>query len=97
VPLTLDLLAGRKGGSLSAGMAPDLMLSVAEVMHARRVPSALTRAVLECAARDAIDEMQLQHYDDWVTLIGQMRMVEGRLDEYLAALTSGGPLRPVTR
>ncbi len=97
VPLTLDLLAGRKGGSLSAGMAPDLILSVAEVMHARRVPSALTRAVLECAARDVIDEMQLQHYDDWVTLIGQMRMVEGRLDEYLAALTSGGPLRPVTR
>jgi hypothetical protein len=97
VPLTLDLLAGRKGGSLTVGLAPDLMLSVAEAMHARRVPAALTRAVLECAARDAIDELQLQYYDDWITLIGHLRVVEGRLDEYLASLTSGGPLRPVPR
>jgi hypothetical protein len=95
--LTLDLLAGRKGGSLTVGLAPDLLLSVAEAMHARRVPAALTRAVLECAARDAIDELQLQYYDDWVTLIGHMRVVEGRLDEYLASLTAGGPLRPVPR
>ena len=97
VPLTMDLLAGRKGGSLTVGMAPDLMLSVAEAMHARRVPAALTRAVLECAARDAIDELQLQYYDDWLTLIGHMRVVDARLDEYLASLTSGGPLRPVPR
>jgi hypothetical protein len=97
VPSTLDLLAGRKGGSLTVGLAPDLMLSVAEAMHARQVPAALTRAVLECAARDAIDELQLQYYDDWLTLVGHMRVVEGRLDEYLASLTAGGPLRPVPR
>jgi hypothetical protein len=97
VPLTMDLLAGRKGGSLTVGMAPDLMLSVADAMHARRVPAALTRAVLECAARDAIDELQLQYYDDWLTLVGHMRVVESRLDEYLASLTSAGPLRPVPR
>jgi hypothetical protein len=97
VPLTLDLLAGRKGGSLTVALAPDLALSVAEAMHARRVPAALTRAVLECAARDAIDELQLQYYDDWLSLIGHMRVVEGRLDEYLASLTAGGPLRPVPR
>jgi hypothetical protein len=97
VPLTMDLLAGRKGGALTVGLAPDLLLSVAEAMHARQVPAALTKSVLECAARDAIDEVQLQYYDDWVTLIGRMRIAPARLDEYLAALTSGGPLRPAAR
>jgi hypothetical protein len=96
-PLTFELLSGRKGGALMAGLVPDLMLSVAEAMHDRQVPAALTRAVLECAARDAIDEVQLQYFDDWVTLIGQTRIVPGRLDEYLASLTSGGPLVPVKR
>jgi hypothetical protein len=66
-------------------------------MHARQVPAALTRSVLECAARDAIDELQLQYYDDWVTLIGRTRVMPERLDEYLASLTSGGPLVPVAR
>ncbi len=96
-PLTLDLLAGRKGGSLTVGLAPDLLLSVAEAMHARQLPAVLTKSVLECAARDAIDELQLQYYDDWVTLIGHTRVVPERLDEYLASLTSGGPLVPVAR
>ncbi len=73
------------------------VLSVAEAMRERRIPAALTRSVLECAARDAMDELQLQYYDDWVTLIGHMRVVPGRLDEYLASLTSGGPLVSIPR
>ena len=81
-PLSFELLSGRKGGALVAGLVPDLMLSVAEAMHDRQVPAALTRSVLECAARDAIDEVPLQYFDDWVTLIGHTRIVPDRLDEY---------------
>jgi hypothetical protein len=97
VPLIFELLSGRKGGALNVGLVPDLVLSTAEAMHNRGIPAVLTRAVLECAARDAIDEVQLQYFDDWVTLIGHMRIVPGRLDEYLASLTAGGPLVSVTR
>jgi len=96
-PLSFQLLSGRKGGALVAALVPDLMLSVAEAMHDRQVPAALTRFVLECAARDAIDEVQLQYFDDWVTLLRQTRIVPGRLDEYLASLSAGGPLVPVKR
>jgi hypothetical protein len=96
-PPIFELLSGRKGGALTVGLVPDLVLSAAEVMHDRRIPAVLTRSVLECAARDAIDELQLQYFDDWVTLIGHTRIVPGRLDEYLASLTSGGPLVPVSR
>jgi hypothetical protein len=92
-----ELLSGRKGGALTAGLVPDLVLSVAEVMHDRQLPAALTRSVLECAARDAIDEVQVQYFDDWVTLIGHIRVVPARLDEYLASLTAGGALVPVAR
>ena len=91
------LLSGRKGGALIVSLVPDLVLSVAEVMHDKQVPAALTRAVLECAARDVLDEVQLQYFDDWVTLIGHTRVVPDRLDEYLASLTAGGPLVPVAR
>jgi hypothetical protein len=96
-PLSFALLSGRKGGALVAGLVPDLVLSVAEAMHERQLPAALTRSVLECAARDAMDEVQLQYFDDWVTLIRHTRIVPERLDEYLASLTAGGPLVPVKR
>ena len=97
LPLAFDLLAGRKGGALTAGLVPDLVLSVAEAMHERQVPAVLTRAVLECAALDAIDEAQLQYSDDWLTFLGHARAAPARLDEYLASLTAGGPLVPVKR
>jgi hypothetical protein len=92
-----DLLSGRKGGALTAGLVPDLVLSVAEAMHERQVPAVLTRAVLECAALDAVDEAQLQYTDDWLTFLGHARAAPARLDEYLASLTAGGPLVPVAR
>jgi hypothetical protein len=95
--LSFALLSGRKGGALVAGLVPDLALSAAEAMHDRQIPAALTRSVLECAARDAMDEVQLQYFDDWVTLLRHTRIVPERLDEYLASLTAGGPLVPVKR
>jgi len=96
-PLTFELLSGRKGGALTVGQVPDLVISVAEAMHDLQVPAVLTRSVLECAARDVIDEVQLQYFDDWVTLVSQARVAPKRLDEYLASLTTGGPLVPVAR
>lgn len=96
-PLMFDLLAGRKGSALTAALVPDVTLAIAEAMHERHVPAVLTRAVLECAMRDVIDEAQIQYPDDWLTLIGQARRVSDRLDEYLASLTAGGPLMPVVR
>jgi hypothetical protein len=95
--MPFGLLSGRKGGSLTLALVPDVVLSIAVAMHERQVPAVLTRAVLECAAQDVIEETPLQYFDDWLTLIGQARKVSDRLDEYLASLTAGGPLMPVAR
>jgi len=96
-PCPLDMLSGRKGGALTIACLPDMALTLADAMEARRVPAVLTPAVMECAAQDLIDDLRLDYEGDWIAVVRQARRAADRLDEYLASLTSGGPLIPVSR
>ncbi len=93
----VELLAGRRGSALVAALLPDLSLAMAEAVGARGLPAALTRSVLSAAAQDYIDEVRLAYEDDWLAMVAAVPRLAERVDEYVAALTVGGPLRPEGR
>lgn len=73
----------------------DLTLLVAEALAEHRLPAVLARHVLAVAMQDLVDEVRPIHGDDW---LGVARYVDdippGRLDDYIASLTTNGPLVP---
>ena len=88
--------AGRAGSGLLASRMADLKLRVLEVLDGLRLPATLTRGVLAAALQDYLDEARPQHGDDWFTLARQVdRVSADRFDDYIAALTAGGPLVPL--
>ena len=88
-------LAGRKGSRLVVGMVPDLMIGVADALGGLHVPARLAVGVLSVAAQDLLDALRTNHDDDWLTLESRSRTVmTGRIEDYVAALTIGGPLVP---
>jgi hypothetical protein len=88
-------LAGRKGSRLVVGMVPDLMIGVADALGGLHVPARLAVGVLSVAAQDLLDALRTNHDDDWLTLASRSRTVmTGRIEDYVAALTIGGPLVP---
>jgi hypothetical protein len=89
-------LAGRKGSGMVPALVPDLMLAVADSLAARRLPARLLAGVLSVAAQDLLDHVRVSHADDWPGLVAEaQRVVRGRLEDYVAALTSDGPLMPL--
>ena len=88
-------LTGRNGTRLVPAMVPDLTLGLAEALALRRLPAVLLRGVLAAATQDLLDQLRGNHDDDWMTMMAQAQAVaRERFDDYVAALTSGGPLRP---
>jgi hypothetical protein len=88
-------MAGRNGTRLVPALVPDLTLAMAEALASRRLPAALLRGVLAFATQDLLDQLRANHDDDWMTMIARAQAVaQDRFDDYVAALTSGGPLRP---
>jgi len=95
---TWETLAGRAGTSLVVEQVPDLTLRVAESLANRALPARLVRAVMAVATQDALDAYRPAFSDDWAALVAIVRRVsDGRVEDYIAALTSGGPLVPVDR
>jgi hypothetical protein len=86
-------LAGRRTRGLLGALLPDLALLVAEMLDEHRLPAALVRPVLLVATRDYLDRLNLAYRDDWITLVaGVQRIVPARMDDYLASVTTAGPL-----
>ena len=74
----------------------DLKLRILEGLDAVHLPAMLTRGVLASALQDYLDEARPLHGDDWFTLARTVdRMSADRFDDYIAALTAGGPLVPL--
>ncbi len=92
-----ELATGRKGSAAILAALPDLALAVAESLHAKGLPAVLTRAVLAAAAQDFSDEVRQAYDDDWMAMIAAVPALVPRVDEYVAALTTGGGLVPVAR
>ena len=57
------------------------------------LPAGLAPSVLAFAVRDFIDEVQPNDLDDWLTLARAAQAVSReRIEDYVAAATSSGPL-----
>jgi hypothetical protein len=81
--------AGHWGGGLLAGQMADLNLRSAQL------PAELVRGVLSVAVQDLIDRAAVASPDDWPALVAFVRdLPRSRFEDYVAALTVEGPLRP---
>jgi hypothetical protein len=94
-PVGWDRLAGRPDTGVLATEAPDLTLRLAELTSNLKVPASLIPALLLYATQDYWHEVEARFPDDWPALVrGALALPEARVEDYIAALGSGGPLRP---
>lgn len=88
-------LAGHWGGGLLAGQMADLNLRVAQQLAELSLPAELARDVLAVAVQDLLDRVAVASPDDHDALITWVRTLpRSRFEDYVAALTVDGPLRP---
>jgi hypothetical protein len=91
-------LSGRKGTGLVPALVTDLTLAVLESLSRSALPASLSRGVLSAATQDMLDELRLNHDDDWMAIITQARgLLRDRVEDYIASLTADGPLVPVRK
>ena len=89
------IVVGRPQLGLIAAEVADLNLHVAEKLRARGLPASLTPGVLAGAIQDYIEQVRPLHPADWLTLVRAAQAIpDDRLDDYVAALTTDGPLAP---
>ena len=87
------IVVGRHQFGLLAAEVADVNLHVAEVLRARGLPASLAPGVLAAAIQEYIDRVRPMHPSDWLTLVRAAQAIpEDRLDDYVAALTTNGPL-----
>ncbi len=95
-PPALHRYAGRSGSGLMSMRIADLKLRVLELIVDHRLPVVLAPAVLDSATQDFLDQARPAHSDDWHALLRAVRQLpEAHFEDYVAALTAGGPLVPV--
>jgi hypothetical protein len=91
-------LSGRFGGGLLPTLVADMALLTAEALHERHLPAVLARSMLLIETPDYMDRLALAHEDDWMTLASDVqRILPSHIDDYLAAITTGGPLVPLRK
>jgi hypothetical protein len=94
-PFAWDRLAGRPDTGVLATQVPDLTLRLAEVTAALGLPAALIPSILLYATQDYWHEVEARFADDWPALArGATALPATRIEDYVAALAGGGPLRP---
>ncbi|MDH4064788.1 MAG: hypothetical protein OEW19_10355, partial [Acidobacteriota bacterium] len=93
-PVPWDELAGRPDTGVLATQVPDLALRLAEATARKHVPAALIPALLLYATQDYWHEVEARFVDDWPAMVrGAAALPDTRIEDYIAALGSGGPLR----
>jgi hypothetical protein len=94
-PVPWDRLAGRPDTGILATQVPDVTLRLAEVTSALHLPASLIPALLLYATQDYWHEVEARFPDDWPALVrGASSLPASRVEDFVAALGSGGPLRP---
>jgi hypothetical protein len=92
-PGRLTVVGGRPQIGLIATQMADLNLRVAERLEAASLPASLAPAVLAAAVQDFVERANPLHPNDWLTLVRAAQAVpDDRIDDYIASLTTGGPL-----
>jgi hypothetical protein len=91
-----ESFAGRWQAPMMASAFPDLNLRLTELLSGLRMPATLLAAVLPAATRDFIDGVTSRDLDDRRALVEYVQALgEERVEQYLALLTTDGPLVPV--
>lgn len=95
-PPSVHRVSGRAGAGLLTSRTADLKLRILERLHELALPAVLARGVLASALHDYLDDVRPVHGDDWWTLAAHVdRLPPERFDDYISALTAGGPLVPL--
>jgi len=90
-------LAGRWGSGIFAGGFADLNLRLAELLAGMQMPGALLGPVLTSATLDFINSVNSRDEDDRRGLVEFVQSLgPEQLEQYLALLTTDGPLVPVS-
>lgn len=93
----IESLAGRWGSAIFASGFPDLNLRLAELLADMRMPAALLGPVLASATLDFVNSATSRDEDDRRGLVEfVVALGRERLEQYLALLTTDGPLVPVS-
>lgn len=91
-----EALAGRWNTGIFATGFPDLNLHLAELLDELRMPAALLGHVLASATVDFVENATSRDPDDGRGLVEFVQgLSRDRVEEYLALLTTDGPLVPV--
>lgn len=94
-PAPWDTFGGRADGGLVATQAPDLILRLAEETARLHLPAQIVPGLLMFAAQDYWHDVESRFPDDWPALARQALAISpSRIEDYVAALAGGGPLRP---
>lgn len=94
-PAPWDSYGGRADGGLLATQAPDLVLRMAQETALLKLPAQLVPALLMYAAQDYWHDVESRFPDDWPAITRQaLALSSSRVEDYVAALAGGGPLRP---
>lgn len=95
-PLPLETLAGRWDPALLTSGFSDLNLRLAELLSQLDMPASLLAPVLAAATLDLVNTAHMRGRDDrrgLETFVRELRV--DHVEQYLALLTTGGPLVPV--
>ena len=91
-----EIFAGRVNAGMPASVFPDLNLRLAELLAELRMPAVLLAPVLTSATLDFVNSAISRDADD---RRGLVEFVQGlrsdRVEQYLALLTTDGPLVPI--
>jgi hypothetical protein len=91
-----DLLTGRWHTGVMATGFPDLNLRLAEMLAELRMPAALLPPVLAAATWDLVLTVRSRDFDDRQGLVDYVdALTLDRVEQYLALLTTDGPLVPL--
>ncbi|HWI20533.1 MAG TPA: hypothetical protein VNT81_22410 [Vicinamibacterales bacterium] len=94
-PAPWDNYGGRADAGLIATQAPDLVLRMAEETAQLKLPAQLVPALLMYAVQDYWHDVESRFPDDWPAMTRQaLALSSSRVEDYVAALAGGGPLRP---
>jgi hypothetical protein len=91
-----EIVAGRPNSGMMASMFPDLNLRLAEYLSELHMPAALLGPVLTSATLDFVNTVTSRDLDDRRGLVEFVQALRReRVEQYLALLTTDGPLVPI--
>jgi hypothetical protein len=91
-----EIFTGRWGAGIFVSAFPDLNLRLAELLAELRMPAALLGPVLTSATLDLVNNTPSRDADDRRSLVEFVSSLTlDRLEQYLALLTTDGPLVPI--